>query len=66
MRVSDADSHATQLAMAASSLALGLHVASRSLREGLFLATFPVAELPKAMLSAALFAIPLALLVAHG
>src|SRR6478609_2803464 len=66
MRVSDADSHATQLAMAASSLALGLHVAARSLREGLFLATFPVAELPKAMLGAALLAVPLALAVAHG
>ncbi|HYQ28197.1 MAG TPA: hypothetical protein VER04_13295, partial [Polyangiaceae bacterium] len=46
--------------------ALGLHVAARSLREGLFLATFPVAELPKAMLGAALLAVPLALAVAHG
>jgi hypothetical protein len=51
--------------MAASSLALGLHVAARSLREGLFLATFSVGQLPKAMLGAALFAIPLALVVAH-
>src|SRR4051812_44467082 len=51
--------------MAAAASALGLHVAARSLREGLFLATFPVAELPKAMLGAALFAIPMALLVAH-
>lgn len=52
--------------MAAATLALGHHVAARSLREGLFLATFPVAELPKAMLGAALFAIPMALLVARG
>jgi hypothetical protein len=66
MRASDPDTHATHLAMAASSLALGLHLAARSLREGLFLATFPVAELPKAMLGAALLAIPLALVVAHG
>ncbi|HEY0468278.1 MAG TPA: hypothetical protein VGC79_28975 [Polyangiaceae bacterium] len=52
--------------MAAAAFALALHVAARSLREGLFLATFPVAELPKAMVGAALFAIPMALLVAHG
>ena len=52
--------------MAAAAFALGLHVAARSLREGLFLATFPVAELPKAMLGAALFAVPMALLVARG
>jgi len=51
--------------MTAAALALSHHVAARSLREGLFLATFPVAELPKAMLGAALFAIPMALLVAH-
>lgn len=51
--------------MAAAALALAHHVAARSLREGLFLATFPVAQLPKAMLGAALFAIPMALLVAH-
>ena len=51
--------------MAAAALALAHHVAARSLREGLFLATFPVAELPKAMLGAAVFAIPMALTVAH-
>jgi len=51
--------------MTAAALALAHHVAARSLREGLFLATFPVAQLPKAMLGAALFAIPMALLVAH-
>ena len=61
-----ADRRATHLAMAAAAFALGLHVAARSLREGLFLATFPVAELPKAMLGAALFAIPMALIVARG
>jgi hypothetical protein len=65
MRVSDADTRATRLAMAAAMLALGHHVAARSLREGLFLATFPVAELPKAMLGAALFSIPMALVVTH-
>jgi hypothetical protein len=63
MRLSDADTRATRLAMAAAVLALGHHVAARSLREGLFLATFPVAELPKAMLGAALFSIPMALVV---
>jgi len=52
--------------MVAAASALALHVAARSLREGLFLATFPVAQLPKAMLGAALFAIPMALLVAQG
>jgi hypothetical protein len=51
--------------LAAAALALAHHVAARSLREGLFLATFPVSELPKAMLGAALFAIPMALWVAH-
>jgi ATP:ADP antiporter, AAA family len=51
--------------MAAGALALAHHVAARSLREGLFLSTFPVAELPKAMVGAAVFAIPMALLVAH-
>jgi len=65
MRVADADARAAHLAMAAAGLALGHHVAARSLREGLFLATFPVAELPKAMLGAAVFAIPMALLVAR-
>jgi ATP:ADP antiporter, AAA family len=65
MRVSEADTRATRLAMAAAMLVLGHHVAARSLREGLFLATFPVAELPKAMLGAALFAVPMALVVAH-
>ena len=65
MPVSDVDTRATRLAMAAATLALGHHVAARSLREGLFLATFPVAELPKAMLGAALFAIPMAIVVAH-
>lgn len=60
-----ADRRASHLAMTAAALALAHHVAARSLREGLFLATFPVAQLPKAMLGAALFAIPMALLVAH-
>jgi len=53
------------MAMAAAALALAHHVAARSLREGLFLATFPVAALPKVMLGTALFAIPMALLVAN-
>ncbi|HET7542685.1 MAG TPA: hypothetical protein VFK05_22595 [Polyangiaceae bacterium] len=63
MRASAVDRRATDSALAAAALALAHHVAARSLREGLFLATFPVSELPKAMLGAALFAIPMALLV---
>jgi len=65
MPVLAAERRATHLAMTAAALALAHHVAARSLREGLFLSTFPVSELPKAMLGAALFAIPMALLVAH-
>jgi hypothetical protein len=65
MRVSGDDARATQLAMLAAALALGHHVAAKSLREGLFLATFTVAQLPKAMLGTALVAIPMALLVAR-
>lgn len=51
--------------MVAGVLVLGHHVAARSLREGVFLGTFSVAELPKAMLGAAVAAIPMALLVAR-
>lgn len=51
--------------MLAGVLVLGHHVAARSLREGVFLGTFSVAELPKAMLGAAVAAIPMALLVAR-
>ncbi|MET0793379.1 MAG: hypothetical protein ABW061_17795 [Polyangiaceae bacterium] len=40
-------------------------MAARSLREGVFLGTFSVAQLPKAMLGAAVAAIPMALLVAR-
>lgn len=65
MRVSGADAHATQLSMLAAGLALAHQVAAKSLREGLFLATFSVAELPKMMLGASLFAIPMALVVAR-
>ena len=49
--------------MLAGVLVLGHHVAARSLREGVFLGTFSVAQLPKAMLGAAMAAIPMALLV---
>jgi hypothetical protein len=51
--------------MLAGVLVLGHHVAVRSLREGIFLGTFSVAQLPKAMLGAAVAAIPMALLVAR-
>jgi MFS family permease len=51
--------------MLAAVLVLGHHVAARSLREGVFLGTFSVAQLPKAMLGAAVAAIPMALLVAR-
>jgi len=65
MRASAVDRRATDSALAAAVLALAHHVAARSLRDGLFLATFPVSVLPKAMLGAAIFAVPMALLVAH-
>ena len=51
--------------MVAAVLVLGHHVAARSLRDGLFLGTFSVAQLPKAMLGAAVASIPMALLVAR-
>lgn len=51
--------------MLSAGLALGSQVAAKSLREGLFLANFAVTDLPKAMLGAALVAIPAALTVAR-
>jgi hypothetical protein len=49
--------------MLTAALAIGHQVAGKSLREGLFLSTFSVADLPKAMLGTALAAIPIAFLV---
>src|SRR5689334_17151854 len=49
--------------MLTAALAVGHQVAGKSLREGLFLSTYSVADLPKAMLGSALAAIPIALLV---
>lgn len=49
--------------MLTAALAIGHQVAGKSLREGLFLSTYSVADLPKAMLGSALAAIPIALLV---
>jgi len=51
--------------MLTAALAIGHQVAGKSLREGLFLSTYSVADLPKAMLGSALAAIPIALLVAR-
>ena len=51
--------------MLTAGLALAHQVAAKSLREGVFLATFSVTQLPWVMLGAALFSIPSALLVAR-
>lgn len=51
--------------MLTAALAVGHQVSGKSLREGLFLSTYSVADLPKAMLGSALLAIPIALLVAR-
>lgn len=51
--------------MLTAAVAIGHQVAGKSVREGLFLATYSVHDLPKAMLGSALAAIPLALLVAR-
>lgn len=59
------DVQAARLAMLTAGLAIAHQVAGKSLREGLFLSTYSVADLPKAMLGSALAAIPLVLLVAR-
>jgi len=59
------DARAIRLAMLTAALAIAHQVAGKSLREGLFLSTYTVAHLPKAMLGSALAAIPIVLLVAR-
>jgi len=49
--------------MLTAALAVAHQVAGKSLREGLFLSTYSVADLPKVMLGSALLAMPIALLV---
>jgi ATP:ADP antiporter, AAA family len=49
--------------MLTAGLGVAHQVAGKSLREGLFLSTYSVADLPKVMLGSALAAIPIALLV---
>ncbi|HEY1536629.1 MAG TPA: hypothetical protein VGF76_21555, partial [Polyangiaceae bacterium] len=66
LQLSTADARAARVSMWAAALTIGHHVAAKSLREALFLGTFSVAALPKAMLGAALVAIPSALFVARG
>jgi ATP:ADP antiporter, AAA family len=51
--------------MLTAALAIAHQVAGKSLREGLFLSIFKVADLPKVMLGSAVFAIPVVLLVAR-
>jgi hypothetical protein len=51
--------------MLTAALGVGHQVAAKSLREGLFLSTFSVGDLPKAMLGSALLAIPIALVVSR-
>jgi hypothetical protein len=65
LQLSGADARAARVSMWTAALTIGHHVAAKSLREGLFLATFSVTDLPKAMLGAALAAIPSALFVAR-
>jgi len=59
------DERAIRLAMLTAALAIAHQVAGKSLREGLFLSTYSVADLPKAMLGSALAAIPIVLFVAR-
>jgi hypothetical protein len=59
------DARAIRLAMLTAALAIAHQVAGKSLREGLFLSTYSVADLPKVMLGSALAAIPIVLLVAQ-
>ena len=51
--------------MLTAALAIAQQVAGKSLREGLFLSTYSVADLPKVMLGSALAAIPIVLFVAR-
>ena len=51
--------------MLTAALAIAHQVAGKSLREGLFLSTYAVTDLPKVMLGSALAAIPVVLLVAR-
>jgi hypothetical protein len=57
------DARAVTLSMLTAALAIADQVAGKSLREGLFLSTFRVTDLPKAMLGAALAAIPATILL---
>jgi len=59
------ETRAIRLAMLTAALAIAHQVAGKSLREGLFLSTYSVADLPKVMLGSALAAIPLVLFVAQ-
>jgi hypothetical protein len=60
-----AEATAVRLAMLTAALAIAHQVAGKSLREGLFLSTYSVADLPKVMLGSALGAIPVVLLAAR-
>ncbi len=51
--------------MITAALTIAHQVAGKSLREGLFLSTYSVADLPKVMLGSALLAIPIVLFVAR-
>jgi hypothetical protein len=59
------ETRAVRLAMLTAALAIFHQVAGKSLREGLFLSTYSVADLPKVMLASALLAIPVVLMVAR-
>ena len=65
MQVTGAEARATQISILTAALALAHQVAAKSLREGVFLATFSVTQLPWMMLGTALASIPTALLVAR-
>jgi hypothetical protein len=59
------ETQAIRLAMLTAGLAIAQQVAGKSLREGLFLSTYSVSDLPKVMLGSALAAIPIVLMVAR-
>jgi hypothetical protein len=59
------EARAAQIAMLTAALAVAHQVAAKSLREGLFLSTFSLAQLPRIMLGSALLAIPTAFFVAR-
>lgn len=59
-------SNISSVAMLTAMVALAHHVGAKSVREAVFLSTFPSTELPKAMFASAIVSVPLALLVTRA